>query len=383
MINQVKIQNFKSHKETTLILRNLTVLCGGNGVGKSSLMQILLLLREAYIKDRSFDILDLKSNPVKIGSVNDALYEFNNNSDDSISVKIDTDKGKYDFLYSVDSEDAKVKSFMPIKGKAKIPLKIADESLFNTNFQYISSARMGPQTQYERDDKVVDVHKQISVVEGKAEYFVHFLDRYRNQEILKPLKYDNSNFTDLFSQVIAWEKAISEGVNIEIQDLGKLGFVLKYNFDTHASTTRKTQNFEATNVGFGLSYVMPILVAILSSQKDALLFIENPEAHLHPNGIAKLTELICKAAQAGIQIVIETHSDHVINGILVQCKKFEENKTFGIDKQNISLFHFERDESQHCTIAHSIKIEEDGTIRYAPKGFFDQFTIDRKYLMGF
>ncbi len=385
MIKEIEIKNFKSHNTTNLDICNLTVLCGGNGVGKSSVMQILLLLREAYIKDRSFDILDLKSNPVKIGTAKDALYEFNPNKDaDEILVSFSSDIGKYSFAYEANTENEKIKSFIKAKKEhIQIPTNVKNESLFNTNFQFISSARLGPQTQYQKDDKVIDVYKQISIIEGKAEYFVHFLEAYKTLVVQEEIRHRLSNGNiDLFSQVIAWEKEICEGVNIEIQNLGKLGFVLKYFFDTKASDTKKTQHFEATNVGFGLSYVMPILVAILSAEKDALLFIENPEAHLHPNGIAKLTELICIAAQAGIQIVLETHSDHIINGILVQSKKFENNEK-GINKKNIAIYHFDRDETKHCTDVKKIKIEENGRIRYTPKGFFDQFTIDRKYLMDF
>jgi predicted ATPase len=383
MIRELEIKNFKSHRATKLDIRNLTVLCGGNGVGKSSIMQILLLLREAYIKDKSFDILDLKSNPVKIGTANDAIYEFNTDEKDAISVSFNTDIGVYNFVYEANTEAERVKSFIrAIERETKRPLRIDHESLFNTNFQYISSARLGPQTQYSKDDKVIDVYKQISISEGKAEYFVHFLDANKNLSVIKDIQHPSSDLPELLPQVIAWEQEISEGVNIEIQNLGKLGFVLKYYFDTEASSTKRTKFFEATNVGFGLSYVMPILVAILSSKKDTLLFIENPEAHLHPNGIAKLTELICLAAQAGIQIILETHSDHVINGILVQSKRFEEGQT-GIERKNVAIYHFDRDETKHCTDVKEIKIEQNGLIRYTPKGFFDQFTIDRKYLMGF
>jgi predicted ATPase len=383
MIKELEIRNFKSHNVTQLNISNLTVLCGGNGVGKSSIMQILLLLRDAYIKDRSFSILDLKSNSVKIGTAKDAIYEFNSEISDAISIRFKSDIGQYYFVYEANLEAEKVKSFIRAKTEqTEKPDIIENESLFNTNFQFISSARLGPQTQYDKDDKVIDVYKQISVIEGKAEYFVHFLEAYKNLNVKEDIRHPSCEFPDLLAQVIAWEQEISEGVNIEIQNLGKLGFVLKYYFDTEASGTKKTQTFEATNVGFGLSYVMPILVAILSAKKDTLLFIENPEAHLHPNGISKLTELICLAAQAGIQIILETHSDHVINGILVQCKKFEENQK-GINRQNVNIYHFDRDNTKHCTDVKEIKIEENGIIRYTPKGFFDQFTIDRKYLMGF
>jgi predicted ATPase len=383
MITNLNIQNFKSHKDTKLDFKNLTVLCGNNGVGKSSAIQLFLLLREAYIKDKSFDILDLKSNPVKVGTPEDAIYQFSQN--DNFQIDLSLTNEKLSFLYEAKSADDKIKTFISLnKGKSKTSNTVFDESLFNTNFQYIGASRVGPQEKYEKDDKIVGVHKQISVIEGKAEYFIHFLDKYKDEEVLKEICIidEITKYTDLVAQVIAWEKSISTGVNIVIEDIGKLGFLLKYNFETEASPNKRTNNFEATNVGFGLSYVMPILVAILSAQKDALIIIENPEAHLHPNGIAKLTELICLAAQAGIQIILETHSDHIINGILVQCKKFEQ-KEKGIDRNNVSIYQFDRDELVHCTKAIKIEVEEDGLIRYPPKGFFDQFSIDRRFLLDF
>ena len=70
------------------------------------------------------------------------------------------------------------------------------------------------------------------------------------------------------------------------------------------------------------------------------MLIENPEAHIHPYGISKLAELICIAAEAGIQIIIESHSDHIINGILVQSKRFETSKgEKGINKENLKIIH--------------------------------------------
>lgn len=383
MINSINIQNFKSHKNTSLDLKNLTVLCGNNGVGKSSAIQLFLLLREAFIKDKSFDILDLKSNPVKIGTPEDAIYQFSQK--DSFEINLKISNNDHFFLYEAKSADDKLKTFISLnKEVSKIAGNISEVSLFNTNFQYIGASRLGPQANYEKDDKIVGVHKQISVIEGKSEYFVHFLNEYKDNEVISEICLINeiTKYTDLVAQVIAWERCISEGVNIEIEDIGKLGFLLKYNFETEASPNRKTNSFEATNVGFGLSYVMPILVAILSAQKGALIIIENPEAHLHPNGIAKLTELICLAAQAGIQIILETHSDHIINGILVQSKKYE-HEGRGIDRENVSIYQFDRDEKEHCTKAIKIEIEEDGLIRYPPKGFFDQFSIDRKFLLDF
>jgi predicted ATPase len=375
MIRKIELNNFKSHKHTQLDFSNLTVLCGANAVGKSSALQILLLLRESFFNKKPFDYLDLKSNPVYIGTAKDALYQFSENN--VLSFNIVTDIQNMTFAFEVNDP---VKTFIPKSAHRFDTAKLDVEPLFGKNCQFISAARSGPQQSYEKDDAVVDVDNQISVHEGKAEYFVHFLQRKKDMEVYESLCLPTTQFTDLFSQVIAWGKEISSGVNVIVQDIGNLGYELKYKFNTAGNDT--TYDFKAINVGFGLSYVMPVIVAILSAPKDSILFIENPEAHLHPNGQAKLTELICLAAQTGIQIILETHSDHIINGILVQCKNFEETAK-GIEKEKVSIYHFDRDEESRCTRATKVNVEKGGRIRYAPKGFFDQFTIDRKRLMGF
>jgi predicted ATPase len=99
MIKKVEINNFKSHKDTKLDFSNLTVLCGANSSGKSSVIQALLLLRESYFNKSQFDYLDLKSNPVNIGTAKDALYQFS--EEDKISFQIVTDDNVFKFVFTI------------------------------------------------------------------------------------------------------------------------------------------------------------------------------------------------------------------------------------------------------------------------------------------
>ncbi len=376
MINYLEINNFKSHKKTKLDIANLTVLCGSNSVGKSSAFQPLLLLREAFINKTNFEYLDLLSNPVKIGTIQDALYQYSDN--DEISFQIKTNDEDYKFSFELENNDY-TKTLINRKSSSIVNEINPTESLFNENFQYISSSRIGPQDSYKKDDVMVEKFKQMSLNEGNAEFCIHYLFKNQSKKVIDELISNNSIQKELIHQVTAWEKEISSGVNVLIKDSGKLGFELKYQYDTKIGS-KKTNEFSAVNVGFGLTYTLPIIVAILSSSPGGLLIIENPEAHLHPKGISKLTELICLAAQAGIQIIIETHSDHIINGILVQSKLFEETKK-GIDKNKVSIYQFERDEDHHYSDAKKVEVKEGGRISFAPEGFFDQNTIDTDFLL--
>jgi len=371
MIRQVKIENYKSHKNTELELSNLTILCGANSSGKSSVIQAMLLLRESFLKYK-FDYLDFKTDSVNIGTAKDALYQFSEKKKDEFTFQIN------DLKFNFFEKD--LTKTLISKSSHEIDFKLVEkESLFSKdkNCQFISASRLGPQVYYPKNDKL-NIDNQISDKEGKAENTIQFLYKERKYKVIPEICVPEQD-TDLFAQVTAWERKISLGVNVIVKDNGALGYELKYQFNTNKG---RTDEFNAFNVGFGLTYALPIIVAILSASKNAILFIENPEAHLHPKGQANLAELIALAAQAGIQIVIETHSDHIINGILVQCKKFEsENR--GIDRNNVKLYYFEKNDESHFSENEKIEIQEGGKINKQPEGFFDQIRNDMKIIMGF
>ena len=71
------------------------------------------------------------------------------------------------------------------------------------------------------------------------------------------------------------------------------------------------------HTGFGLTQVLPIVVAALSADEGDILLVENPEVHLHPAGQALMGQFLAKVALAGVQVIVETHSDHILNGVRV------------------------------------------------------------------
>ncbi len=96
-----------------------------------------------------------------------------------------------------------------------------------------------------------------------------------------------------------------------------------------------------------------------------------------------MARLIALASQSGIQIMVETHSDHIINGILVATKMFENQEKRGIDKEHVKLYYFQKDENTQIATYENIRIVGDGKIDLQPDGFFTQTEKDLKYLLGF
>ncbi len=380
MITNLHIKNFKCHKDTNLALGNLTLLCGQNGVGKSSAIQSLLLLRQTASKQMFPVGLSLNKPLCYIGEAKDAISQpfrdkiveftlkYKNFSEDKSS--FDEIEQIFDYLMENEQLDY-IKSMRPTGVFLGFGY-FANTNIFSHNFQYVSALRG---IVYERSDYDVEIKKQISIEEGKAELAAHFLCKYQNELILPEMLHTSETNNTLLAQTTAWEREISKGIKVIPKKEGET-------YTIHYIYEGSEQEFTAKNVGFGISYSLPVIVAILSAKKGALILIENPEAHLHPYGQAKLAELMCIAAQAGIQIIVETHSDHIVNGVLVQCKRFEQAGK-GVNRENVRIHYFERAEDSTACNTTEVEILEGGRITYPPVGFFDQISKDRKTLMGF
>ncbi|RHK75226.1 DUF3696 domain-containing protein [Bacteroides stercoris] len=122
-------------------------------------------------------------------------------------------------------------------------------------------------------------------------------------------------------------------------------------------------------MGFGISYALPVIVSLLNFKKDKIVIIENPEAHIHPRGQAEMGRLIALAAAAGMQLFVETHSDHIVNGIRVAVK---ENL---INAENVNISYFSRQTTeieQFCRIQ-NIRVDRTGELSDYPIDFMDEW----------
>ena len=211
--------------------------------------------------------------------------------------------------------------------------------------------------QYPLDTYAVEIEKQLSLEYGQGELVAHFLEYYgenRHFEIISDLILHSSTPSrKLLDQTIAWEREISPRLTIlPIKKDDKI--TLEYGYKGEGDNLPLAK-LQSKNVGYGISYSLSIIVALLSAEPGSLLLIENPEAHLHPRGQSKLAELIALTAQSGVQVIIETHSDHIFNGIrkAIASKK--------IEKDNVKVHYFELDE-KNVSVNVEIKISEKGQI---------------------
>jgi predicted ATPase len=121
------------------------------------------------------------------------------------------------------------------------------------------------------------------------------------------------------------------------------------------------------NMGFGVTYALPVILAGLTAGKDGLLIVENPEAHLHPSGQSQMGYFLSTIAAAGVQVLVETHSDHVLNGIRRAIGEYR------ILSASQAIVHFfDADGSPPQTL----EFTETGSVASWPPGFFDQYQLD-------
>lgn len=338
MIKELKLKAFKSFKDETVFpVKPLTVITGTNSCGKSSIIQSILII------DRLMQGVDINDAlPKGHGSLQEFINKASLPSDLTLEATFGDDtKAGY--------EDSKC--FNSCGSHPDILFVSADRYGSRTSIAILNNDRMDS-----RGDNLLKV--------------LHSLE----DEILPDAaQHPYSEKKNFLPNVAAWLDEISTGVKFQyaIAEKADISYTL---FNDH----------RANNVGYGLSYTLPVIVALLwaSLKPGRIVMIENPEAHLHPKGQSKIAELICKVVEAGSQVIIETHSDHVVNGIRVNSLRYEQGKS-GIDRHKTSFIHVMQDMDSHTSTFVPVELEEEGRIYDAPADFFDQFNIDRKELLGF
>lgn len=384
------IKNFKCFSEIAVPINNLTIFAGGNGNGKSSAIQSLLLLRRT-IKHCS----EWKTDHYEYNKINDLNIELNDvyclglgNSENILHIEYDypiielglSNKEKnFEICYNVNDGQ---ELFITPSSINSSSYNYPKNPILFQEFYYLNAERLGPRiTQTLKFYDYLNVGFQGELT-AQIIADIDSLEKKSNFEIDKDRILENPSFlkgSRFYHHVNAWLSYIIDGVTIDA----------KKDTETHTARIWVENNFSQgkpispTNTGFGISYSLPIIVACLIAKKERILIIENPEAHLHPSAQSKMGYFLGVMANSGVKIIVETHSDHIINGIQIAVAK----KVIDNSKVTINYFYrelkskeeLEEDKvlgvKQQPTVK-SISITEKGELSEWPKGFFDQTQID-------
>ncbi|MEG6551627.1 DUF3696 domain-containing protein [Desulfocurvibacter africanus] len=351
MITNLALQAFKSFPLINLELRPLTLLTGLNNCGKSSILQsIRMLFKSSRLTD-----------PLLPGHGSlDELRSQMAPPDAPIVISCDFDaKPSQTLIIRHDGVDT--------PGSAPIT-------------EYVSAERLGPRP-------TLPLYRAIDeapLIGEKGEYVLDFLHKLNDTIIPSQLHHEKSEGITLQYEIRGWLSEIAPGVEFSFKVDPKRD-------QAHA----EYNSYRPMNVGFGLSYSLPILAALLGMVAKppiggwpttwgtfweglrifhgTLLMVENPEAHLHPEGQTAMGRLIALSVACGLQVIVETHSDHLIDGIRLAVKEKL------IPHNNIFIHYFTKDSNGVSQVT-TPQLYPNGKLSHWPKGFFDQALRNRSKL---
>ncbi|MDY4388100.1 AAA family ATPase [Pectobacterium aroidearum] len=338
MLTNISISNFKSLEDESLDLKPLTILTGTNSSGKSSVIQAIMLVLKYSSTPNMYSMEELtrylnnfsaiRNKKVNAKEIKISIIDDTKTSEVVITPDVISGSGFMEYVYE------------PIGDNDKKELL------------YLNANRMGAQ-------------EQVAVTERRVgnagEFLFSTFDKIKSLPLSDCLvKFPDSK--TIAYQLAEWMSFIS-GTDSEL---------ITENSGEKIKVSFKIKDLEGSvspfNLGAGMSYLSKVLIICLMAKKGDLILIENPEVQLHPKAQAQLGVFLTHIAKSGVQLIVETHCEHLINKIAYQV--YDEAYL----KQDL-IIHYKPSVDDNFI---SLRVDETG--RYTdlnnkpavfPKGFFD------------
>jgi predicted ATPase len=351
MIDQLALKSFKCFDDIRLSFKKLTLLTGRNSTGKTSVIQSLLFLiqnakcglSEKWTLDGSF---------ASIGNFRAALDDISGNE----KFVIGMGKGEHtcQWTFTETEKDSPAVNVCPDDAKS---CETWLKGLSATLVLHVPSERMESQRAYPVNPSGHDG------LGRKGEYAPWLLHKHAEEQVPSGLCLPDST-TTLQRQTEAWFERFFPNTELEVRPIEETGLILL----RFRSAGDNNWHLPA-NVGSGLPNILPIVVGgLLAARKNGVLIAVNPEAYLHPAAQSLMGLFLAMVAANGAQVVVESHSDHILNGIRLAVKKGE----LTADDTLVHYFNPREHQPRHETL----RIDGNGTMSRWPKGFFDQMDDD-------
>lgn len=362
-IDRISLKNFKCHKDLQIDLAKLNILTGSNASGKSSFLQAILLAFKSW---QEYDKKMINTNDVYGVNLGIPINIFSEDFDEKdIELEMSLEGKRNKVVLGLSEEDESEMSFSILNSEEIAVHSGESNNLKNMQLFFLNAERQGPRVVSSIKD--IQLHF-VGYMGENTGYIINAMDRrqkLKGVELPKDLK---------ISKLDRFSANCEEWLNMIIP-----GTELQCNVDMEKNlTTVQFKNagefYLPTSTGFGITYVLPIIVQALvaSTMENTLLIVGNPEAHLHPLSQSRLGKFLALVALNGVQVIIETHSEHIIDGCRIQAAK---EKMCG----SIKLLFFKK--VQEKSIYRSIAVQEDGDLEEWPEGFFDQKRQDLRELL--
>ncbi|NDJ76979.1 MAG: AAA family ATPase [Chloroflexi bacterium] len=408
-ITKLVIDGFKSIRSRAEIeIRPLTILAGANSSGKSSVVQPLLLLKQTLEVPFDPGALLLDGPNVSFTKVEQFLCRQEKNQYQDLRIGVEVDDRNYlintfRFRQTKSRREMQLIEAVSSPGSVVIKPDMSEEEIVKIVPDHLRQI----QDQFQAETELLF---QWQVVRGRCFLYVEL----SSEQFDFPFKFVPFGGIDHIRQVIhvpglrrrpertylvtpaqgpifhgTFEHYIAGIISRwqanrsrQLPELGaileELGLTWKISSERvddtqvelrvgrlrHAAQGGAHDLVNIADVGFGVSQVLPVLVALLVARKGQLVYVEQPELHLHPKAQVALAGIIASAAKRGVRVVVETHSSLLLLGIQTLIAKKE------LDHQLVKLHWFELDD-EGCTQITSTDVDETGRYGDWPEDFGD------------
>ena len=312
MVSKIHVSALKSIKNLEIECSGLNLLVGRNSSGKSTFLQALLLYAQRKLDGKYISVgefREARNYNMPNEKIRIELYEKNKTKPDWIEFIEDKENDSYNINSCI--ENYNLKSLKNLMGKDNDLEEQAVCKFDDSNFHYLSCHRIG----------VNDIYKKNMINETDfgidGEYALAYLLKNEGETVKEDLIANDPNFTStLLGQVNYWMNYIVD-TSLLLTDLKKTNYLqVKYN-NNPKNKLSDALYCRPINIGSGVSYLISIIISCLASNRKDVIIIENPEIHLHPKAQSRLCEFLYFISKTNRQIFVETHSDHIFNGLRV------------------------------------------------------------------
>lgn len=409
-INRITVRGFKSIvDEQSIEIKPLTILAGANSSGKSSIMQPLLLMKQTLESPYSPKIFNLNGPNVKYSNFEQFISkDLSGASFSALQIAIKEKGTEVQFNYAFDSDKKFAVTSMTLRdGKNKAVLSPSQKDM-STLISFFPSMEQDQQNSnslsvkpelfyfviklYGKDYDVKLSCPVLHKMNKQIKNLIHLPGVRGTSERTHNRADVDSGFPGVFNNYFPsvlvkwWEESPKklEALNQLLERL-KLTSIVEPRVIDDASLEimvgRGLKAFDGNakalvniaDVGVGVSQCLPILVALLTAQPDHLVYIEEPELHLHPKAQWELASIMAEAVNRGVRLVIETHSSIIVRGIQTLVARGD------LALENVALHWFSLDEGGKTTVS-SAELDENGAYGDWPEDFDDTaLMVEEKY----
>ena len=405
MITELSAQNFKSWQDTgSLHFAPLTGFFGANSSGKSSILQVLLMLKQTAEQplewDEPLDFGDEES-LVDLRSFDDIIYQpigepslgisvswelsekitfMNRYQSDTLSfyfnlinqivqcinyqfgehqyaIEVKSGTGGYEVKYPSDREDAQSilrDSKKPFRcygirdgyyRDVKSKFEEAFENLFN-RIHYLGPRREDPRRYYSWED---------SHPKGIGRYGEKMISAWLSGRVRR---------RSIDEQIMKWLQELDLIYSYTLSPLSDT----EQTYELLVKQYKDGPEVGLTDVGFGVSQILPVLTSCYALPEGSILVLEQPDAHLHPKVQSELADVLIDVVKnRNIQIILESHSEHLLLRLMRRIAEYGV-KDEGIPADQTAFYFCEINDGN--SKAEQLKVDEYGNISNWPKDFF-------------